>query len=425
MKKIKITIYSFFISITIFIFTFFTYSCSASSSIYFGNFESYMSSDVKKELSRDYNVNFQTYKTNEQFIREFDQNYDVAISSSYAVIELIEKNKLEKLDWSKFNIPDIKTATAALNLFTKPIQDIATGYDLDGDGTFYPEDPDDNILNYAIPYFFQDFIVGYKREKLTLPIEGSSLYPKTWRDFFEYIKTQNIERSIAVDDPRTIFSLGRLIQGVNENVNPDSSFSNIDNFQEVYNFLPNYFNGKNKIIFNSDSGNVLNDLANPKGSDMGIMYNGDVLYSMQGGDEGHETEIDFFRPESGSNLALDLLVIKNNINNNKKNSIYEIIKKLLLADGIAPMVPISPDSLTYLNFDFVQYTSPLKSLYDHVLDREGYFQGHPKQASLIKVFQIPDIKEPPDIILKRIEEKINSIQKSNMQIAYLKTKSKL
>ena len=53
----------------------------------------------------------------------------------------------------------IKNSKEARNLFTPGVHPILLGYDVDGDGV------KDNLLHYAIPYFSQDFILGYKTEK--------------------------------------------------------------------------------------------------------------------------------------------------------------------------------------------------------------------------------------------------------------------
>ncbi|MGL5591644.1 MAG: hypothetical protein ACRDCF_02815 [Mycoplasmoidaceae bacterium] len=398
-------------------------SCSSNTSkLYFGNFQSYMSTDVMDTISSEYNTEFKSYKNNEALLREFQKNYDIAIPSSYAVIELIERGELLPIEWSKFNIPSltnpneiIKSADEALDLFVPEIHPILKGYDFDDD----PEN--DNLLEYAVPYFLQDFILGYKSEK----IEFSKISFENWEevliDLKEVLDREKNLRGISIDDARTMYSLGRLIRN-EDNVNPESHENTIEHFKEVFSFLPKYF-VKNEMIFNSDSGNVLNDLAHPNGSSFGFMYNGDVLYSMFGGDSPVDplTDINFIRPTSGSNLALDMIVINKKSESNS-DKIHEIINDIALK-GIVDIVP-DELSLAYQNFDFVMYTSPVENFYNYVVDPEnGYFSEEEDLDFIekaIATFKVPTTN--PD---KKIEDKITNLQKSNMLIAYLFTKNSI
>ncbi|MGL4647149.1 MAG: hypothetical protein ACRCVI_00230 [Mycoplasmoidaceae bacterium] len=451
MKKIKIIFASFILFISLLLSSIFLAACGGTQKIYFGNYESYMSKDVEKSLSGEYNVDFQYYKTNEQLLREFDQNYDLAVPSTYAVVEMVQNNQLEKLDWTKFGIEGIDNALTALDLFIPEIRALLTENDLNDNGVYGEEE--DNLLHYSVPYFFQDFILSYKPSKLTIPQDLSN-----WKSVFENTKQNDLitNRAIAIEDARTLFSLGKLVEGENVDVNPSPNENTIEQFDTVYNFLYEYFGDKNKIIFNSDSGNVLNDIANPNGSDIAIMYNGDVLYAMQGGDEfsvyneeGDITyipDVDFIRPTLGSNISLDLVVMKKSNNEKLKDTLYEIINRLTLtplefdevidADTGEITYEVPESNLTYWNFDFVQYTAPLQNLYDYVIDEvDGYFvyEGLDPQyleysKKLIEVFKVtvPEGKTPGTFDgTKRIENKITQLQKSNMLISFLKTKSNL
>ncbi|MGL5246031.1 MAG: hypothetical protein ACRC8C_00455 [Mycoplasmoidaceae bacterium] len=393
-------------------------SCGANSSkIYFGNFQSYMSSDVMTSISQEYNTEFKSYKNNEALLREFGKNYDIAIPSSYAVIELIERGELLPINWSKFNIHNgtgiVENPEQALELFIPEIRPILTGYDFNNDGV------NDNLLTYAVPYFLQDFILGYKTDQIQFSKPAFENWKEVLDELQKKLDTTNVSRGISIDDPRTIYSLGKLILNSKNDVNPSKEENTINHFKEVFSFLPKYF-GKNEMIFNSDSGNVLNDLAHPNGSGFGFMYNGDVLYSMFGGDGGHLTDIDFIRPTTGSNLALDMIVI-----NKKSQSNSDKIHKIINDIALKGIVDIHPDelSLSYMNFDFVMYTSPVKNLYDYVIDPiDGYFS---LEEEILKKRAISAFEVPTTEPLKKIENTITNLQKSNMLIAYLFTKNSI
>ncbi|MGL5640296.1 MAG: hypothetical protein ACRDCD_01370 [Mycoplasmoidaceae bacterium] len=398
-------------------------ACSSNSNkLYFGNFQSYMSTDVMDTISNEYNTEFKSYINNEALLREFQKNYDIAIPSSYAVIELIERGELLPIEWSKFNIPSpidqnkiIKNADEALDLFIPEIHQILTGYDFDKD------EENDNLLEYAVPYFLQDFILGYKSEQIQFSKEIFENWEEVLVDLKEILDREKNLRGISIDDARTMYSLGRLILN-KDDVNPNPDENTIEHFKEVFSFLPKYF-GKNEMIFNPDSGNVLNDLAHPNGSGFGFMYNGDVLYSMFGGDSPVDplTDINFIRPKTGSNLALDMIVINKKSKSNS-DKIHEIINDIALK-GI---IDIDPDdlSLAYVNFDFVMYTSPIKNFYDYVIDPvNGYFSEEEDLDFIERA--IATFKVPTTDSKKKIEDKITNLQKSNMLIAYLFTKNSI
>jgi spermidine/putrescine-binding protein len=85
-------------------------SCSGSG-IVIANFESYMSDDVIDGLKHDHSIKsslkFLYYATNEDIETKFKKYYDVAIPSSYEAISLLMKNRLEKIDWTKFDLKQI------------------------------------------------------------------------------------------------------------------------------------------------------------------------------------------------------------------------------------------------------------------------------------------------------------------------------
>jgi spermidine/putrescine-binding protein len=74
-------------------------SCSGSAGIVFGNFESYMSPSLIEVLQKEVsNSNFLSYSTNEDIQIKFKKYYDIAIPSTYTVLELIKDKELAKFD---------------------------------------------------------------------------------------------------------------------------------------------------------------------------------------------------------------------------------------------------------------------------------------------------------------------------------------
>lgn len=421
----------------------FLISCGNNNDFYFANFESYMNPTLMQELKSEYdNLNFRSFSTNEDLERSFVRNYDVAVPSLYLMVKQAQLGLLEKIDWKRFNLNQldstgqetaipITNADDALTLFSEGIQVVLNGiYDIDGDGL------PDNILEYGVPYFFQDFVLGYKGEKQTIsPTTNTS-----WKQIIDFFggkvgQDKPYNKIAMIDDYRTVYSIPRIIQtdvmGSTVSVNPPSGKISIDEFQKTYEILSNRF-ASNSFLLNSDSGLILNNFANPAGSDVAIMYNGDFLYALQGGDEFDPfevNEINFIRPDK-TLFALDVMVINKNTKN--LDEAYDIVKRVGLQGSDKPDL-ISETNVDdeyvngpMLNFDYVQYTSPLRAIDSYVLDdsADGYFSylNNDELAKLCReVFQIKTVTTNDKDLF---EKNLDDLQKSNMYYAYVREKSK-
>lgn len=458
----------------------FSLSSCSNNGFYIANFESYMAPKLMDALKSDYkNLNFRYYGTNEDLERTFERNYDVAIPTSYLMAKFASSGKLVKLDWSKFNIKDskgklISTADDALQLFDPTAQTILTSiYDINGDGKV--DKTNDNLLNYGVPYFLQDFVMGYKGKEIT---EFATNKDSDWSKVIDYFgqnsgKFKTYKKIAMIDDYRSVYSIPRLIQtekNGDPNVNPDAGpqgekVISIDTFENTYSLLSSKFPEKNTFLLNSDSNFILNDFADPNGSSAGIMYNGDLLYAIQGGDNSSgkkifdENNVHFIRPKN-TLIALDMMVI--NKNSKFQNEAYDVIKKVAL-EGLSKKEDITDtnpdDSYKYgpmINFDYIQYTSPLKQITDYVLGKQEttlpgasgnktlpsikgtYFEyltdeeyGYSEQFVLLcqEIYRIGlyNTDQTPNPPGKRnmIEKDLSELNKSNMFYAYNRIKTRL
>lgn len=443
-------------------------SCSNLQDFYFANFESYMSPNLMEKLKNKFNnLNYRYYGTNENLERSFDRNYDVAIPSTYLVARLASQNKLHKIDWSKFNLSYIDdsgqkvlitNANLALNLFTTDVKSILTNiYDVNGDGK---QDDNDNLLNYGVPYFLQDFIMGYKGNNIKSLDTHGTIIP-TWNDILGYFgprigNKKQFNKIAMIDDYRTIYSIPRLIESQGAQVNP-SKFNktiSIDEFEKTYSYMLNYFSELNSFLLNSDSGTILNDFANIKGSDVGIMYNGDLLYAMLGGDEYSENlenspffttnneplKSHFIRPQQ-TLIALDMMVINKNTHNLQTS--YDLIKEVAL-NGVSSEFNIWEEDENgdyiygpMINFDYILYTSPIQKIHNYVLYGDNpndtnqnyryfdylYDYGFSDEFvnMCIGIFDIQTHPTPDNMI----EQNLSELNKSNMFYGYSRIKSRL
>lgn len=387
--------------------------------IYVANFESYINPVLRTEIENHNNVDYKVFSTNEQAERGFTKNHHISIPSSYVGIKLIREGKVEPINWPLITNDKIGDAEIAKAYFTDDIQTLLTSYDLDGDGL--TTNPKDNLLYWGIPYFAQDLVIGYKPETPDAIInDGLPLKDVILELSAMTGKNKEYNRMAVIDDTRTMFGFANVIEG-SATVNPLKDETSINDFSHVYRGISNNLNN-NKVVFNTDSGNILNDFASDRGSDIMIAYNGDLLYATFGGDSGIEPEkkIEVYRPNTGSiTQALDMIIVNKDLygklNSSGQANIWDIVRKI----GFDIPQVISPegleweDSWSYINFDFVNYTPVIKGLYDYIL------LNYSLSDIQLKILKTGPIKQ------ELIDRSISDEQQFNMQYAYMKAKSEM
>lgn len=429
-------------------------SCSSDNSFYMANYESYISDDLLTGLENGSyssniisgsteknipinNFNYRTYSTNEDLERNFTTNYDVAVPSDYLAAKYANDGKLLPLDWSKFNLykldkygnrtnQKIKSAADALTLFTPHVREELQSYDLTQafkNNNISQADQAAGLLNYCVPYFAQDIVMGYNSTSDWGLSNNSTDWQSMMNTLYSKINDGSVKRASVVDDYATLYSVSRLIETNNQTVNAGSPIPNtagstpykgslsIDQATQTFKKMFQKPSVKNAFLFNSDSNILLNDFAQ-NGSQALVAYNGDLLYAMQGGDlysystdnsvfenwivnqfsgEGNNTfNFKLARPEKNLTV-LDCLVI-NKERVTKKNHIdqaYAVIKKIGLegsdqslyksesrdgySDGDFPEIAKTDEDDNYvygptINFDYTNYSSPLLTLNAYIMN---------------------------------------------------------
>ncbi|MDE5545780.1 MAG: hypothetical protein K2I76_04165 [Malacoplasma sp.] len=430
-----------------FLFPSFLTSCSSNDGFYFANFESYISQDLLDELESHQlmgfngtkidDFNYRTFSTNEDLERNFYTNYDMAVPSTYLTVKLANEGQLLPIDWKQFNLykldenglrtnQKIEKASDALSLFSPQVRSILLTYSLD---EAYEKEPDKEkidkcggLLNYCVPYFLQNFGFAYKTTDGKEWDEFRSEF--SWKTIVESMKKHEdyVKKISAVDDSRTLYSIGRLVETNDQNINPGNSQPQLSETYEIVESEKDYFQtyqnlisglSKNTYYLNSDSNNVLNSFAALNGSEAIFSYNGDILFGIQGGDNYAYDEKDpsdfqkwietyinneasntkneefFIKSASPKNsfLLLDTMVInRNRVKSEKEKKIaYSILYKIGLEGSDLSLYTDSKktqysDTAIFnnnsannvngpvQNFDYVQYTSPLLTLNAYVLN---------------------------------------------------------
>lgn len=380
-----------------------------------GNYQSYMSSTVMNTLNHEYGLEYDYFETSEDVKKLLKKNtIDISTTTSYDLIDLVQEDLVSKVDWKRFNLNiggnQILNADDALQLFTKPTQDILKSYSINNTKI--------NLLDYGIPYFIQDLVFVYRGQEIN-QLNGVV----NWKDVLDVIsneerfKPTKYPQIISIDDPRTIYSIPRSIQTSPSNINPNKN-TTIDELQSTYQLLSDCLNklGSNTINLNSDSNTVLNIVASGQ-MNGGFMFNGDAIYASNGGDDNVTIAQDDFHVVKPNDtvVALDLMVMNKRMSDEDKiDKSYNIFKQLCLNDGGFEVNDVNPDvpTLTYENFDYVNYTPPLNVIYDYVYN--NYFD--PWQKTMIEV----NINNPG-----QVELTLDNLLKSNFSFAWVGFKNSL
>ncbi len=381
------------------------------------NYQSYMSKDVENQLESKYGVSFDSFENVEGAKKLIKGNSaDIANTTTYEVVNWAKEGIIQKLDWTRFGISGINDATTALTLFTPTVQNVLKSYDLDGNG--HIGDPDDNLLNYGVPYFLQDLVFAYRGSEI--PALASNV---TWEQTMAAIVDEprfhtanHRPQLISLDDARTIYSIPRVIQDkTNHNVNPPQG-STINDLTNTYDILSNQINrlGDLPIKFNSDSTTVLNSVAQEtvKG---GFMFNGDAIYAASGGDnEANIPDGSFHIVRPTDNvMALDMMVFNKTLSGNNLSKAYGLINDLCLNFNASDK---PEESMVFENFDSVNYTTPLKQLYDYIETPNQYFDSQ----TMLDAFTINATD-----VANKVEQPIDDLTKSNFGFAWIGLKNNI
>lgn len=443
MKKALTFFRAIFISAIIGLNSFIVTSCFQSSTIVYGNYESYMSPDIAKKVAKDHGVTFDVYGTDDNVASDFKNNiYDIGTVSAAVLVEMQKKGLLKKIDWNKLkelkkrkSEDEVKNEEDPCNWFTDAIKKISNSYEID-------------ILEYGVPYFVQSFVFAYW-SKESLPDEI-----QTWEEILNWIKNNSSgffegrQRLICVEDPRSLFSVSDLIYHSSDrsdnNATDKEKNGCVQDVLRKYNSVFSSFTkllsrkalnwSRNVALMNSDGTIVANELAS-HGAAGGFMFNGDALLAAHGG-EYYESDsplpgVNFYVIHPNPTpITLDMIVINENSSKEKMERIYKTIFDIAIDKENA-----------FDNFDEVQYTSPLVSVnemiqeknddgnnyWDDLVDDNPSFKKvkeEEKDKIELIINQLKKIYEiPADIIC--VEEPFSDVQKVALGLSFANFKNQL
>lgn len=277
-----------------------------------------------------------------------------------------------------------------------------------------------NLLDYSFPYFIQDFIFCYRGKEIE-SLKGDV----TWNQMLESISNEprfkvnnSLPELAMIGDSRTIYSIARLVETEEDksiNVNPSNLLdTSIDELTTTYSFLLKYLNklGNNALVLNPDSNVILNKLSNNEVNGA-FLYNGDALYSYDGGDNGNTIVPDDFHVVKPKNtlVALDTIAISKNTSEENKEKAYKLIYDLLFNFGTS-----TEESMPYRNFEYTLYTPTTNVINNFAIANNPIL----KDSKGIDIYNIINFSTG-----NLLELPISSLVKSNLSFAYLNFKNSL
>lgn len=235
------------------------------------NWGEYIGEDVVANFEKKFNatVNYDVFESNEILYTKLmgGSSYDVLVPSDYMVEQLISEGMLQKLD---------KSAIPNLANLDPDVADMQKNYD--------------PSQEYTVPYFWGS--VGIVYNKTT--VDPAEVKQKGWDILHD---SQYAGRVFVYDSQRDSFMMAFKALGYSMNTD------NEQEIQDAYQWLLEMARDI-KPAYATDE--MIDGMVNGE-KDIAIMYSGDAAYVLS-----QNPEMDYWEPESGTNLWSDSMVIPAN-----------------------------------------------------------------------------------------------------------------
>jgi spermidine/putrescine transport system substrate-binding protein len=227
------------------------------------------------------------FASNEVAVSQIATNsYDLVIPSDYAIEELVAKELLDEIDWSRLsNISESDLADAVIS-HTNQLKNSSKPFDL---------------LNYSVPYFYGNVGILYNTNDISL----SDLELNEW-DSLRVLGSSS-KRVMLYDSSRDMFSIALKQVFSNNNTESTSSINkpSVAELNDAITWLKSFDNSYTRYMTDQ----IFDDMPSHKLS-MAVSYSGDALYLMA-----ESPELDYYVPRTGTNVFIDAFAIPKNAKN--------------------------------------------------------------------------------------------------------------
>lgn len=337
MKKIIIIIFTILTSILL-------ASCNSNSVRLFIPGE-YLSTDLISKFQEKYNkkLSITTFISNEAAVTKLKsgEKFDVIVPSDYAIEQLYQENRLQKLDWSKIKFEGYDSI---LNRQTAFSSSIKQAFDKFRDQSKF------DFLDYAMPYFWGNVGLIYNTDKVNI----DEIKKLEWN-----ILGRNDKYKIAMyDSSRDGFMIAMKALGYSSNtydvnkLNKAKDLLNKFTSNAKYDKIGKDSIAKYRTTFITDE--IFDDMEHGL-HDIAVAYSGDAVEIMYRLTESvKNTNLAYYVPEKmGSNIWIDGIVIPEGA---KLDNSYDFINFIIEYNNAA------------INSDDISYSSPIDIIYNEQLE---------------------------------------------------------
>jgi spermidine/putrescine-binding protein len=298
--------------------------CGAKVTINVFNWGEYMDETLLEKFEKEtgISVNYKTYDTNETLLAKMDaggSSYDVVFPSDYAISEMIKKDMLLPLDFSR--IPNYKYIDE---------QTKNQAYDSEN--------------KYSVPYFWGTIGILYNKNLMKDPIDSWNIL---WNPKYkgQIIMKKDVRDSMGVALKR----LGYSMNSTNETELRAAKDSLVEQ----------------KPLINGYYGDEIKDMIANGDAAMGVTYSGDPM-DLYWDDSADFSYIGYVIPKEGTNVWYDAMVTPKSSKHPKEAAAF--INFML-----------DPDN-AFQNSEAVGYTSPntealkkMKEAYPEIFQMDAYW----------------------------------------------------
>ncbi|MGL5308463.1 MAG: hypothetical protein ACRC9F_00220 [Metamycoplasmataceae bacterium] len=374
------------------------------------NYQSYVNPDLIPEIEKNYS--YREYKLNSEFNNAIDNNKAIAgISSDYMLIDLINNNKISKINFLEaFGVenPTLFYSDATnkqLEFFDKFIAPNASVKgDADGDGIA------DRFSEYIIPIWINNKVFIYNSDKINNNVPDFTGNDFSHENILKELRRSGVDVWSWVNAPIENSVIGSELESFDTTLTNNNYVKRIDQFaQIVKNGTGHEISDFSVNVFEGDSDVVLQSTIDPKSFIQGsYLFNGDALDAYWSEDNFSNVPtgtIKLVKPRNSLSFV-DGFVVSASIS--EKNQV-ELLKNLIPAffegkfmtkEEIALEVTSEDGTIDWeglaslSNFDYVNYTPTSIGEYEFVLENYFVDEDEPGIAELfyiIEAYQITPI----------------------------------
>jgi len=237
----------------------------------------YITEDLVRDFESEYGVRVQiiTFDSNESAIPQIEANsYDLVIPSDYAIEELVSKDLLQEIDYTRFEQFSKNDFDSGL---TTVLDELKTdGFDL---------------LKYGVPYFYGNVGILYDTTK----VSSSYLETSGWNA----LANQSYD-VMFYDSSRDSFMIAiKALFGNTVSINSPTDTE----LAQAEAWLTSAKGSKTEYLTDE----VFDSMLKPAEFAMAVVYSGDGVYLMSENDD-----LDYHVPSQGTNVWVDAFVIPSN-----------------------------------------------------------------------------------------------------------------